>query len=234
MGTLILVRHGQMGPGGLSAAGEKQARKLAAFWIARGVSVDEVYTGTLERQVRTQELVASGYREAGLAWPEAHSTPELNEYDAGGIVTVLAPALAARDGAFRALAEDVERAADAAERNRRFQRMFEPLMRGWQDGALSAPGVESWRAFQERVSRAIGQITNGGRSGRRVAAFTSGGPIGVALQRALDAPERTALELNWRIRNCSLTEMVFSKNRLSLDLFNATPHLDEPSLWTYR
>jgi broad specificity phosphatase PhoE len=234
MGTLILVRHGQAGPGGLSAAGETQARKLAAFWIARGVCFDEVYAGTLERQVRTQELVASSFREAGLAWPEARSTPALNEYDAEGILTVLAPQLAARDDAFRELAAEMERAAEGTERNRRFQRMFEPLMRGWQDGALAAPDVESWRDFHERVSRALAQITNGGRPGRRVAAFTSGGPIGVALQRALDAPERTALELNWRIRNCSLTEVVFSKNRLSLDLFNAVPHLDAPALWTYR
>ena len=53
--------------------------------------------------------------------------------------------------------------------------------------------------------------------GRRVALFTSGGFIGCAAQWALAAPDRTALELNWRIRNCSLTEFVFTRDRFTLD-----------------
>jgi hypothetical protein len=36
-----------------------------------------------------------------------------------------------------------------------------------------------------------------------------------------------AMELNWRIRNCSLTELIFTRSRVSLDVFNATPHLEE-------
>jgi broad specificity phosphatase PhoE len=71
-------------------------------------------------------------------------------------------------------------------------------------------------------------------SGRRVAAFTSGGPIGVAVQIALNAPDRAGLEVNWRVRNCSLTEFLFSGERLSLDSFNAIPHLEDPALRTFR
>jgi hypothetical protein len=36
------------------------------------------------------------------------------------------------------------------------------------------------------------------------------------------------------VRNCSLTEFVFSGERLSLDSFNGTPHLDDPALRTFR
>jgi hypothetical protein len=42
-----------------------------------------------------------------------------------------------------------------------------------------------------------------------------------------------ALEVNWRVRNCSLTEFVFTKDRFTLDSFNALPHLENPALWTY-
>jgi hypothetical protein len=54
------------------------------------------------------------------------------------------------------------------------------------------------------------------------------------VQNVLNAPERSALEINWRVRNCSLTEFTFSRDRVSLDSFNAIPHLDDPALQTYR
>jgi broad specificity phosphatase PhoE len=67
-----------------------------------------------------------------------------------------------------------------------------------------------------------------------VAVFTSGGVIGVTVQNVLNAPEPLALEINWRVRNCSMTEFIFSRDRLSLDSFNTIPHLDDPALRTYR
>jgi broad specificity phosphatase PhoE len=73
-----------------------------------------------------------------------------------------------------------------------------------------------------------------GGAGRSVAVFTSGGVIGAAAQIVLGAPEIAAIELNWRIRNTSLTGMLFTPGRISLDYFNALPHLDDPSAWTFR
>jgi broad specificity phosphatase PhoE len=225
---LVLVRHGQATPfevvtDRLSTVGEAQSRKLGEYWDRNGVAFDEVYTGSLARQRRTAELAG---------WPKAEIIPELNEYDAESVVKVLAPQLAARDPDFRKLAE--ANAGDGADRNRRFQKMFEPLMLRWIAGELDSPQVESWRDFCERVGRGLRRITSGGARGRRVVAFTSGGPIGVAIQMALHAPDRTGLELNWRVRNCSLTEFLFSSGRLSLDSFNAIPHLDDPALRTFR
>jgi len=65
-------------------------------------------------------------------------------------------------------------------------------------------------------------------------AFTSGGVIGTVVALALDAPDRIALELNWRLCNCSLTRLLFTRDRLTLDEFNTVPHLHDPELWTYR
>ena len=191
------------------------------------MAFDEVYTGSLLRQRRTAELAG---------WPHAEVLSELNEYDAERVVKHLAPQLADRDAGFRKLFD--ANTDEGPDRNRRFQRMFEPLMLRWIAGDLSSPQVESWREFRARVERGLRRITGGDAGdrtrGRRIAAFTSGGPIGVAVQMALDAPDRSGLELNWRVRNCSLTEFVFSGDRLSLDSFNAIPHLDDPALWTFR
>jgi len=224
LAQLILVRHGQATPfeaitDRLSPLGETQSRKLAEFWIRNGATFDEVYTGSLDRHRRTEELVAEAFTAHGLAWPETQMMPELNEYDAESLMKRFAPQFEIGGG---------------PDQNRRFQKMFEALMNRWITGELDSNEVESWHSFRARVQRGLRRITESGVSGRRVAAFTSGGPIGVAVQIALNAPERTGLEVNWRVRNCSLTEFVFSGERLSLDSFNGTPHLDDPALQTFR
>jgi len=239
MSSLILARHGQAHAfkrhsDRLTSLGEEQARKLASHWIRSGVVFDEVYHGTLTRQQQTAEIVGRAYRDAGQPWPTCEVLDGLNEYDAGGILKQLAPQLAAMDPAFRALDQQWQASSGLADGNRAFQRMFEVLMRRWLQGSLRADGVEPWAGFRERVRQAIRSITERGGGGRRVAVFTSGGPIGVTLQTALAAPDPAALEVNWRVRNTSLTEFIFSKQRFSLERFNDLGHLEDPVLWTFR
>jgi broad specificity phosphatase PhoE len=239
MGYLVLVRHGQSRTfekesDQLSPLGEEQARTLGKFWLERGEKFDEVYSGSLVRQRRTAELASQSFTEAGLRWPEVQTFPEFNEYDSNGILNRLVPALAEADDRFRALADAFEQNRNAPDRNRHFQKMFEVVTSVWLGGELEVEGVESWRSFQSRVRDAIKRIITAEGSGRRVAVFTSGGVIGLAVQNVLNAPDRAALEINWRVRNCSLTEFTFGRDRLSLDSFNTIPHLDDPALRTYR
>jgi broad specificity phosphatase PhoE len=204
MSTLVLVRHAQSttfesNSDRLSAAGEQQAICLGQYWRAQDIRFDEVYTGTMQRHTRTAELAGfSGFT----------AKPEFNEYDAQGIL--------------RANSEF----APAAD-NRQLQKQFETMMPLWIAGKLESPGVESWTAFHERIRRGLEAIIESDAPSRRVVVFTSGGPIGVAIQTVLQAPEHIAIEVNWRIKNCSLTEFVFTRGRISLDMFNATPHLRE-------
>jgi broad specificity phosphatase PhoE len=76
-------------------------------------------------------------------------------------------------------------------------------------------------------------MRDGAGRGRRIVAFTSGGPISVTMQMALEVSDRVTIGLNWQLRNASLTEFVFSKDRFTLEVFNSLPHL-ERELWTYR
>lgn len=224
MSTLTLVRHGQARPfdqksGLLSDLGERQSCGLAEWWIRAGIQFDEVYTGTLVRQQRTAAVIGEKFIERGLPWSSPIVLPGLDEYDVSGIIR-----LAQRNAELGALIRDAE--ATGPDRHRRFQRMFEAVMTRWVSGELADPAVESWIDFRERVRGALRIMTAGNRPGRRVVAFTSGGPIGVAVQTALGAPDPSAIEVNWRVRNCSLTEFLFSRERFSLDCFNAVPHLD--------
>lgn len=240
MSTLVLVRHGQGGPLGgfydrLSEVGEEQSRRLGEYWAAHGIVFDEVYTGTLERQKRTAEVAGERCAAAGITWPETQVVPELNEYDADGVMKHLLPEIASRDAAIRKLRDTYEATTDAKERAPNFQRMFEAIMRYWVRGDHESNGCERWADFRDRVRSGLNQITAAKNGSRRVAVFTSGGPIGVGVQSALGAPDETAVQLNWRVRNSSLTEFVFSGSRFTLEWFNALPHLSaEPGLWTFR
>jgi broad specificity phosphatase PhoE len=232
--TLILVRHGQAHPfqlqsGALTALGEAQASTLAQFWLRSEVRFDEVHCGTLPRQVRTEEVVAQCFRAASEPWPAAVRDGGWNEYDAAGVMQHFIPC----NTRLSALSEAFEQAHGTPDENRMFQRLFEASMSEWLEGTVEADGVESWPAFQSRVCGAISRLMAGPPS-RRVVVFTSGGPIGLAVQFSLKAPDRSFLDVNWRVRNTSITQFVFDRNRLTLDSFNGIPHLDEAALWTYR
>jgi broad specificity phosphatase PhoE len=238
MSTLVLVRHAQATPfeaqtDRLSSLGVRQAAALAEWWLATGVDVDEVRSGTLERHARTAEIVADHMLAAGRAWPATTTDIGLDEDDGDGIFGVLARSLAARDANFRELADASRAARGTAEQNRHFQRMVEYVADRWRRGEVTDPLVEPWPVFCDRVDAAIDRIIGGG-GGRSVAVFTSGGVIGRTLQRVLLAPDETALALNWRIKNASLTQLTFSGRRVSLDTFNVTAHLQAAGLDTYR
>jgi broad specificity phosphatase PhoE len=219
------VRHGQAHPfqresAALTSLGEAQSERLARFWLRGGVRFDEVYCGALPRQSRTEDIVAGCFREAGEAWPAVVRDPAWNEYDAHGVLEHYVPG-------------DERLSVATAEEYRNFQRMFEAAMVRWLEGAIESNGIESWPAFRARISCAIERLM-AGPPGRRVAVFTSGGPIGFTVHRALQSPAKSFLDVNWRVRNTSITQFVFDRSRLTLDCFNSFPHLDEAPLWTYR
>jgi broad specificity phosphatase PhoE len=238
MGVITLVRHGQASLFAdnydeLSALGRKQARLLGEYWGRRGTGLDEVYCGPRSRQRQTAGIVGSAYTLAGRTWPDPVVLAELDEYDLGSLFHTLAPELARHDSTFAELLACYRRDEAGPDRERSFRKVFEALTMHWATTSNSIAGVEGFPAFRDRVQRGLRHIMEKPGSGRRVALFTSGGVIGTSVRLALDAPDRTALDVNWRVRNCSLTEFVFTSGRFTLDSFNALPHLEDSALWTY-
>ena len=239
MSSLVLVRHAQASflsddYDKLSGGGQRQARRLAEYWVQQNVAFDLVFTGPRERHRQTAELVSGYYRDAGLPWTDTVELPELDEHHLDQFVSESINAASDVLPEIRPLVEQLADSRTEEEKHRSFQRLFEAVARLWIEDAPYTAGIESWREFQDRVRRAIGTMRNGQDRGRRIVAFTSVGPITIALQLALHGTDRTALELGWRLRNCSLTEFVFTKDRFTLDSFNGIPHLDDSTLRTYR
>ena len=239
MSSLYVARHGQASffsedYDRLSPKGEQQASLLGEFWSRQGVSVTEVYTGTLARQIDTASAVAKRCAETGHPWPEPTTLGGLDEYDAEGILAILGKELASRDAAARRLANEYEQALTDADRYRTFHRLLEAVTRYWVSGDYESDGFESWPEFRDRVRQALRRILEGTERGRQVAVFTSAGVVGTLVQTVLNAPEEKAAELHWRLYNCAITQFTFTQGRISLDGFNSIAHLGDPELHTYR
>lgn len=236
---MTIVRHGQASFFGddydrLSAIGEEQSRHLGQYWASRRLEIDQVYTGPRLRQRQTAELAGNAYQHAGLDWPGPIVLDDLDEYDLNGLANRFAARLAKRNSEFNRLMENHLKSQGENERVRNFQRMFEVLLGHWQTAETPDDDLESWPAFRQRVQRVLRRIQECSGRGKRVVVFTSGGVIGCLVQQALGVSDAMALELNWRIRNSSLTEFMFTPDRFTLDSFNAIPHLHDPALWTCR
>lgn len=239
MSTLFVVRHGQASffeanYDQLSALGVEQSRLLGQYWVARGVQFDEIHSGPRQRQIDTAAAIGEVYRQAGMHWPQVQVAPEFDEYQAEAVLKQALPTLVEKDERVRDLYAAVERAADRADTLRQFQRMYEVVISSWARGELELTDIEPWADFCARVHRGFDQLMSSHASGRRVAVFTSGGPVGVSLQRALEIASQRALEMAWMVRNAAVSEYIFTRDRFTLSQFNSIAHLDEPRLLTYR
>jgi broad specificity phosphatase PhoE len=239
MSLLALVRHGQASffaenYDQLSPLGEQQARLLGDYWLRRGIRFDEVFTGPRVRQIETAALAGEAFARAGVPWPEPQMIPELDEHQVDRMMKLVMQDIMTRYPDISRLHADYKAAQEPRDKHRTFQLMFEQVVMRWVAGEIEAPGVETWSEFQKRVRAGMKRITAADERGRNVAAFSSVGAITVCLQAALDCSDRTALNLGWRVRNCSVTEFVFSPGRVTLEGFNAIPHLEDTALWTYR
>jgi broad specificity phosphatase PhoE len=88
--------------------------------------------------------------------------------------------------------------------------------------------------FCSRVNSGLTKCRSGGNRGERIAIFTSGGPIAVAMQHALRLSPETTLNVSWMSRNSSWSEFLYSGERFTLSSFNCHAHLDDAAMVTYR
>jgi broad specificity phosphatase PhoE len=240
MSRLFLVRHGQasfleQNYDKLSTTGERQARLLGEYWARGRMTFDRVYSGPRSRQIETAQITGEVYKRARLPWPELQIMQEFDEYAGEWVMESSLAGLAESNPQVRALQEAFRNAGDKREKHKTFQRMFEVVIGKWVGGEIQVDDVESWPDFCARVNQGFDQVcANNDGGGENVAIFSSGGPIGVSLQRALDLSPENTLKVAWMARNCSFTEFIFSGERFTLSSFNELPHIDDPALLTYR
>jgi broad specificity phosphatase PhoE len=239
MSRLFLVRHAQASfleqtYDKLSALGETQAQLLGEFWARHKLVFDRVCSGPCIRQKDTAAIVAAEYLKTNLDWPDFLVMPEFDEYQGEAVLESSLAALLESDRAISTLHDAFQASGDPQSRRKTFQKLFEAVIGKWVDGTIPSSSVEPWRDFSARVNSGLKQFLGAGAQSERVAIFTSGGPIGLAVQRALDLSAQNALRISWMARNSSFTEFLYSSDRFTLSSFNSVPHLDDPALQTYR
>jgi broad specificity phosphatase PhoE len=229
MGVIYLVRHAQASFGTadydrLTPIGFTQAELLGAYFARRKIRFDAVYAGTLRRHAETAQAIAAG--EPDRSAPPAQCLPGLNEYKPEALLAAFTGVLPEPGAAA------VRR--DAAVVREHFRLLRDALL-AWALDRIQPDGMPSWQAFQDgavaALTEARGQFADG-----NVLVVSSGGPIAAIVAAVLRAPPESAVELNLRIRNSSVTEFAMSARRHQLVSFNALPHLEaqsDPDLTTY-
>ncbi|MGB7281166.1 MAG: histidine phosphatase family protein [Candidatus Acidiferrum sp.] len=239
MGTLLLVRHAQaafLEPDydKRSILGEKQARLLGEYWARQNAVFDRVSTGPCLRQKDTLKLVSDAYASASLQFPEPQTLPEFDEYQGEAVLKRTLPELLEKDQSVRNLYAAFESSPDSTRRRTSFQRLFEVVVGKWVAGEIRPREVETWLEFCSRVNSGLSKFLSGGGRGERIAIFTSGGPIAIAMQRALQLSAESALQVSWMSCNSSWSEFLYSAERFTLSSFNSHAHIADAALLTYR
>ena len=238
MSRLLLIRHAQASflsenYDQLSARGETQARLLGEYWARHKTSFQRAACGPAVRHIQTAQLAAAACRSGGVSFPEPAILPEFDEFQGEAVLGATLPQLCAKNPEIRQL-NDLFRASTDAEKHASFQRLFQQVISMWVNEEVSAPDIESWSDFAARVQRGLTRFLASSTRSEFAVIFTSGGPIAIAVQRALHISNRDTLQIAWMARNCSFTEFLFSRDRFTLSSFNALPHLDDEALLTYR
>jgi broad specificity phosphatase PhoE len=239
MSQIILVRHGQASfleqdYDKLCANGETQAELLGKYWSQRGVVFARACSGPRARQLETARIVADAYRSAGLDFPETVVMSEFDEYAAEAVLRLCLPQLLQVNAEIDELNRAYEESGEPGERRRTFQKLFEAVIGKWVAGEIVAAGVESWAEFCLRVERGLAQLVRETPPAASAVIFTSAGPIGATMRRALHLSGEDALQLTWMSRNTSFSSFLAAGERFTLSTFNAHPHLDGDGLLTYR
>lgn len=239
MSRLFLVRHGQASflernYDKLSPKGEMQSRILGEYWAGLKLKFDHVYSGPRVRQLETARITGEVYKAAGLGWPEPVVLKSFDEFQAETVMERCLPELVETDSEIRRMHDAYKSAATRPEQFKTFQRMFEIVIGRWAEGRLPLEEIEPWPDFCSRVQQGLSQLSSNGSRGQQIVIFSSGGPVGVAMQRALGLSTEATLKTAWMVRNCAYTEFLFSAGRFTLSSYNATPHFTDPEFITYR
>ena len=235
MSEIYFIRHAQASFGDedydhLSELGSRQAQILGDYFAFLGLKFQAIYSGEMERQISTAQTVMSLLSEDNMEC-ELRVTAEFNEYDSASIIKSQVPDMIREDPS---ISKDLHCFySDMAS----FKRVFERAVLRWISGRCNIPGVETWQAFTKRVRGGVNKVMEENRQKKRIAVFTSGGPVSAVMQMALGLSNEETIRLSLQIRNTSVSAFKYRDKQLSLFSFNSVAHLEyhnDEGLITYR
>lgn len=237
MSEIYFIRHAQASFGAdnydqLSRNGIRQAEVLARFLEKQGIHFDAIYSGTMRRHKETAEPVC---RRLSIEHPQSGGPVALAAFDEYNPESLIRARIRMSDPKGSTAARP---RADLIRDRKRFQIFFSETVGRWMAGIYDGEtGVEPWPRFCQRVDAGVDLITAQQGGGKRLAVFTSGGPISVVVRSLLGLSDRKTAEISWQVQNASLTCLRYNPAKRSLTGFNNTTHLmieGDPSLLTHR
>jgi broad specificity phosphatase PhoE len=218
-----LIRHGQASFGQqnydqLSPLGELQASKLGEALLPRVGSFDLVCMGSMYRHQQTAELCLSQKQED--TWI---TNPGWNEYDHQDILAQLSTEFETALGIQSFVKQQSNPKAA-------FEKLFNDAMNRWMSPEHDDDYVESWTDYQSRIKQAFNDLLDTHKEAKKIAVFTSGGPISVISQFLLAIPANNIMQLNWTLVNCGITKVISTGNRLFVSSLNEHSHFEGPDI----
>lgn len=230
MAALYLIRHGQASFGEpeydeLSSKGRQQSVMLGQSWHNLP-QPDKFYTGDLKRHKQTFDAFNT---ELGSS-SDVFFLSELNEFDHIDILLTANPKWQTTQDIFKAFAHREDAKAALTD-------VFNQALSEWITDVYSPVYQENWHSFKTRcVSGLHKMVSQRTANEQHIFAFSSGGVIAATIQYLLSLSDEHTLQLMQQLRNTSVTKVLFSGDRISLDYYNNYRHLENvgASWSTYR
>lgn len=215
MATIYLIRHGQASFGAanydqLSPLGQRQADATGEYFARIGVSFDRVYSGDLWRQRETLERVVAS--QPGSL--ESVVDSRFNEIHNDEQIEKLAPVVTEADPMIKALVEK------GLSSSKDYQKVIKAVFNYWVSNDCSAHGLQSWQEYSGLVRSALMDVMANEGSGKTIGIFTSGGTIATAVAQVLGLGGEDTYNFYEPIFNCSVSQLFYSGDNVSLSYFN--------------
>lgn len=215
MSVIYLIRHGQASFGAqnydkLSELGCRQAQVVGEYLRDSGIQFDAVYSGDLSRQRETASLaIASQPREV-----PHHIDPRLNEIQNDEQLKYLLPEVIKRQPSVQALVEK------GLSSSKDYQKVIDAVFNYWVTPACNDPRIQSWADYSSGARQSMADIMHAHGSGQTIGIFTSGGTLATIVAQVLGLRGEQTYQLYEPIFNCSISQLFYSKAKVSLSYFN--------------
>ena len=152
MGRIFFIRHGQASAlsdnyDQLSELGIEQSRALANYISKLDLSIDQILSGPLERQLNTAKETMNSN---GFAVHDMEIQEALKEHQGFKVVKAVLPKLIEHDSIVRELASVPF--SNREEQIKNYLRIYEEISLRWVKNELEYPEIqfESWSEFKHR------------------------------------------------------------------------------------
>lgn len=216
---IYLVRHGQASLGAadydnLSERGQVQAVRLGEYFASRSITFDAVYAGTLKRHAQTFAGITAGMALA-QPLPTMALRRGLNEYDSDAVIGAIAtPEQIA-----------VMKSPVSGEGYKQHFAMLRKGISAWMKGDTQPAGMTTYAEFAAGIMAVLDEAR--ASTAKSVLISSSGGPLSSAVAQVLGLSHEAGIELNMRMRNTAVSELLVTPKRCVLLTFNTLPHLDD-------